>query len=165
MHTSSVQHFSIAAIFTAVVFAQPVEADEGFQTALPRPGFAFALNPETGGLAVVIPKENQVVLYPRFVATGGKGEPVVVRVGKLPVAIVYKKFGDRSYFAVVSHDDRELTILDAVTLKAARTRAHGTVAIGCNRIGESGRPKHLLRWTQQGEVRSTRTSQFGIDEG
>jgi hypothetical protein len=113
----------VALILAATLFARPVGADEGFQTALPKPAFDFALNPDTGGLAVVVPKENEVVLYPRFVVTGGKGEPVVTRVGKMPVAIAYKKFGDRAYFAVVSHDDRELTLLDAVTLKPAKTFA------------------------------------------
>jgi hypothetical protein len=120
---SSTRICSLALTLAVVAFARPAVADEGFQFTLSKPAFDFALNPDTGGLAVVLPKTNEVVLYPRFVATSGKGEPVVARVGKAPVAIAYKKFADKAYFAVVSHDDRELTLLDAVTLKSAKTFA------------------------------------------
>ena len=109
------------AVALVVVAAGRASADGEFQIPLPKPAFDFALNPETGGLAVVVPTENEVVLRPRFVATAGKSEPIVARVGRKPTAIAFKKFGNRSFFAVVSHDDRELTVLDAVTLKVEKT--------------------------------------------
>jgi hypothetical protein len=83
-----------------------------------------AINPDTGGLAVVVPRQGTVILFPKFVeSVGKKAEPVVAKVGGFPCGIVYKKFADKAYFVVACHLSNELVLLDATTLKLEKTIA------------------------------------------
>jgi hypothetical protein len=83
---------------------------------IPVGGYDFAVNPQSGGLAVLLPDSDEVVLYPTKIAEGTSGE-VRAKVGRLPVGIGYKELPGRSLFAVVSLEAGEMTLLDAATLK------------------------------------------------
>ena len=67
-------------------------------------GFDFALDPDTGGLAVVVPDEDRVLLYPKFAATQGTTPPVTARVGRMPLAamsLTWKEMTRRPNFWIM----------------------------------------------------------------
>jgi len=82
----------------------------------------FAFNPQTGDLLGVNPVTNRVMLYPKAYLDGKSAEVVgPVTVGELPVAAVFKRCGEKSYYAVVCQRDSKMYLLEAATLK--RTKA------------------------------------------
>ena len=44
-----------------------------------------------------------------------------VKVGKKPVAVIYKRLPQQGFFAVVNYESRDMTLLDAATFKIVKT--------------------------------------------
>jgi len=63
-----------------------------------------------GDLLGVNPVTNRVMLYPKAYLDGKSAEVVgPVTVGELPVAAVFKRCGEKSYYAVVCQRDSKIT--------------------------------------------------------
>lgn len=95
-------------------------------------GFDFALNTDTGGLAVVDFIDDRVRLYPKFAATRGATPVVSTPVGRTPTAVTFKRYGEKSFFLVTCREAAEIAVLDATTLKlvkAIRTKLGEPVAV------------------------------------
>jgi hypothetical protein len=74
----------------------------------------FALNPETGDLAVILAMTGQFYLFRHDDLAAGKVQPVMkTQVGAIPEAIVYKRYRELSLFAVFCARDRHIFLVDA----------------------------------------------------
>jgi hypothetical protein len=125
-------------------------------------GFDFALNPDTGGLAVVVPDEDRVVLYPTFAATKGKAEPVAAKVGRLPVAFAFKRVGEKAYFVVACRDAAEVAVLDAVTLKPVKAiPLNGPAPVA---VARSGNPKDPFAYYYLAVTGGSRTTILSVPD-
>lgn len=122
-HPLSTCTLVLLALFGAAVAAPGGRAapPEPKVVKLPETGYDFALDPDTGTLAVVVPEEDKLLVCPKFatdlVTTGAK----VVKVAKQPVAVIYKRLEKGAVFAVLSHDSESLTVIDAATLEVRKT--------------------------------------------
>ena len=78
----------------------------------------YAIDPSTGNIAAVDPKDNKVVLYgPKF-AKGEKPKPIASHVvGNGPGSIVFKQAGTTRLFAVGCLAESNVYLFDADTLK------------------------------------------------
>jgi len=113
---------ALAALFVAT-YATPAGAAPPpavSSVTLPERGFDFAIDPETGAVAVVLAEKNAIALYPKLAATGDLSGVVRVEVAKLPIGIVYKRTARRAVFAVACHDVRKMVVLDARTLSVVK---------------------------------------------
>src|SRR5262249_14113951 len=79
-------------------------------------GLDFSMNDDTGGLATIVPGEDKVILYPKFGFDGLASDAIQAKVGKLPVGIVFKRFGKAGRFLVGCHTRPSLYVLDGATL-------------------------------------------------
>lgn len=87
------------------------------QVPLPASYADFAINPDTGDLAAVDSSANSITLFRRAYLKGDKKAVVgPVIVGKSAVSICFKRFADKSYFAVVCEMEPNLYLLDAAQL-------------------------------------------------
>ncbi len=107
-----------AALGICFLCAAVARAGDGVRTvSLPQAGERFALDPETGGLATALAKDDRVVLYPKVVPNWETTGRVTANVGKTPVDIAFKKRPGQSLFIVLCQGGREAHLLDAATLK------------------------------------------------
>jgi hypothetical protein len=115
--------FTLPALAVALLTGFAVRAAEPAAVkavALPVSGFDFALNPESGALAVAVPEGNEVVLFPNVLADRVASAPVTAKVGPLPVSVAYKKLPKQSVFLVACLAGREMYVLDARTLELVK---------------------------------------------
>lgn len=93
----------------------------------------FALNPETGQVAAIDAERGTAAL---FTLKDSKAEQVATAtVGATPVSICFKRFGSKSYFAVVCSQESNFTLLNAADLtRAAKipTSGAGTSLVFCS---------------------------------
>lgn len=105
----------IAAVSLAALFSvsDPVNAEVKL-VKLPAAYANFALNPETGDVAALDPNANTVTLFRRAFLTGDTKAVVAPQaVGKTPSSVAFKRFADKSFFAVVCTQDSHIYLFDS----------------------------------------------------
>jgi hypothetical protein len=81
----------------------------------------FAINPSTGDVAAVDAQQNSATLLLKKYFDGDKSAIVgPVKFGNAPCSVTFKRFGEKSYFAVVCLRDSNLYLLDAESFKPAK---------------------------------------------
>src|SRR4051812_9279313 len=106
---------SVAAVVLAAMLVVPKSANAEVRLIkLPSAYANFALNPETGDVAALDSSANTVSLFRRAFLTGDAKAVVAPQgVGKTPCSIVFKRFGEKSYYAVVCTQDSHVYLFDA----------------------------------------------------
>src|SRR6185295_18588233 len=91
------------------------------QISLPASYVDFAISPDTGDVAAINSGANSITLFRGAYLKGDKkalAGPIAI--GKTPSSVCFKRFADKSYFAVVCTQDSNLYLLDAVQLTLAK---------------------------------------------
>lgn len=88
---------------------------------LPQAQADFALDPDTGAIAAVDAEASTATLFRKAYFTGdAKALAGPVRVGATPCSIAWKRFGKKTYFAVVCTQDSHMYVLDAETFELVK---------------------------------------------
>lgn len=78
----------------------------------------FALHPKTGDIAAIDPVANRAHLYRHADLQQTNAQPAgSVAVGRMPIAICYKRFQQTEIYAVVCQQDSKVSLIDAKTFK------------------------------------------------
>ncbi len=107
--------YAITFLFVLLVLcAVPAFAEE--VVTLSSNNLQFALDPDSGMIAAIDNKAAKVSFYDKDIALLSSES-----VGKGPVKVAFKKFGEKSYFIVLSRDEPTMIIFDAKTQKKLKT--------------------------------------------
>ena len=78
----------------------------------PMPGSGFALS-DDGVLCTFNPATSEAVLFPHLCDAASMDGAIHQKMGAPPVAVAFKRFGDRSFFVVANAGDHTIAVLDA----------------------------------------------------
>jgi hypothetical protein len=79
---------------------------------LPSPGLAVAVSEEAGSVAVVMPEDQLVRLYPRLLSDGDAAGAIDYTAAGAPIDVVHRRLDGKGVFLVLTHHDRTLHVLD-----------------------------------------------------
>ncbi|MFN3165518.1 MAG: YncE family protein [Phycisphaeraceae bacterium] len=123
----------------AIVLAHATRAQVLVPTQLPGDYADFALHPPTGDLAALEPEADTLVVFDREDLANGLTRPAaVVKVGRTPVSVCYKKYKDTEVFAVACSQQTRVYLIDAKTHKLLR--AIETASAGASQVTASSNP-------------------------
>ena len=109
--------FALLALSVVATLCRDARA-ESTEVDFPTIASEYAIDPTSGNIAAVDPKENKVVLYGSKFAKGEKPKPLAsLVVGNGPGSIVFKQAGPTRLFAVGCLAESNVYLFDADTLK------------------------------------------------
>jgi hypothetical protein len=105
----------LATLALAAAQGRAAEASAPKVVKLPGPGSDFAINPETGALAVAYPDADKIVIYPDLAAKGDLSNAHEIKVAGGPSSIVFKQLTSGSVFAVICSQNQTIIVFDGAS--------------------------------------------------
>ena len=103
-------------VLAGAAWGQEKPAEKGVGVMLPKQGFAFAVLPKSGAMAVLHAGKEGVTIYPN-IAKGSVEEATTIKIAGTPNDLLYKQVGDKGYLLVLCSGDGTLHVLDETKLE------------------------------------------------